>query len=361
MMRVSPLADPPWLWVVSTLGVLLICTACAMVGCQTSRKDLNNYDTADTADTADASDSDDEPDTSDTSTETAEQRCIGSGPWVSVSAGYNGSCGIHPDGCIECWTATDTGAWTSRIDETGWYGQTGNLVPPDGEYSSVDLGRCAGWGTHTCAIRQLDGGIDCWGSDAWRAASAPPGVWMAVSLGEDDGCALGTSGRIGCWGRYIGAGDSASYSLAADYVAVSNCDWIVCGLASDGRADCWQVGLPDDVWSYPGPWTAVTTDWHPEIFGVTPEGELSATLGSSFLPDPPSPAGDLCVTGLDEGGCVLDIDGNVYCSQTLQPVPDGTFTSLTCGGIPVCGTTVDGQILCWGDCRYGRCDVPVHE
>lgn len=338
------------------------CIALLGVACRGGQKDTDDLPEstwADTADTADESDT--APDSSDTSVETAEPKCLGSGPWVSVSAGFHGSCGIHEDGCIECWTASDTGGPSQHIDETGYAGPSGDLVPPDGSYSAVDIGRCNLWGTHTCAIRQADQGIECWGSDAWGAASPPPGQWAALSLGEDDSCALGVDGRIACWGRYVGSGDSASWSVSTDYVGLSDCNWTVCGLAADGRVDCWEVGHVGDVHANLGPWIAMTSDWHPVVFGVTPEGEISTSVGVSYLPEPAAPAVNVCVTGVPAWGCVLDVDGQVVCNDGLRDVPDATFSSIACGGEHVCGVTTEGGILCWGECEGGQCDVPMHE
>lgn len=322
-------------------------------------------DTADTSgtdsvETPAESETSSETDTSDTSVETAEPRCIGSGPWVSVSAGYDGSCGIHEDGCIECWTAIDTGPPVHEVNDTGYHGRTGELVPPDGSYSAVDLGRCNGWGTHGCAIRQSDGGIECWGSDAWRAASPPPGPWSALGIDEDNSCALGPDGGIACWGRFIGAGDHASHSLSTDYVALSNCRWTVCGLAIDGRVDCWEVGEEDDIHLNPGPWIAMTNISN-LVLGVTPDGGISTNAGTWSAPKSSAPAANLCVSAYSCGACVLDVNGAVVCSDALRDAPDAAFTSISCGATHACGVTMDGDLLCWGDCNVGQCDVPMHE
>lgn len=326
--------------------------------------DSTIVDTADsaghTADTSAESDSTETTEDSDSAEETAEPRCVGSGPWVYVAAGYNGSCGIHEDGCMECWPAVDTGAWTPRVNDTGYYGQTGNLVPPDGAYSAVDLGRCNEWGTHSCAIRKFDGGIECWGSDAWRAASPPSGEWTALALIDDESCALGVDGRIACWGRFIGPGSAAAYSMASDYVAISECDYIVCGLAADGRADCWDGVSQDPIWTYAGPWISIE-NWYLTVYGVGVDGSVYNNYGMNTLPTTDLPAVDVCLTGGRAWGCVLDVAGGVECTRGLQPVPDATFSSIACGLVWACGITTDGQALCWGNCDYGVCDVPIHE
>lgn len=345
----------------------IYCVFVVLFACGTTPKDTDapgdssSVDTADTSVDSDSGDTAGESDSGDTSEETAETRCVGSGPWATVSAGAKGSCGVHEDGCIECWTAIDTGAPSPHIDETGYAGLTGYRVPPDGVYSAVELGRCNDYGTHSCAIRQSDGGIDCWGSDAWRRASPPAGEWLALSLEEYDSCALGLDGRIACWGQGIGPGEVASYSLAADYVEVVDCDNSVCGLGMDGRVDCWPLGYSDMVTTIPGPWTTMTIDWHTVVFGVTPAGEVADSSGLNFLPEPSAPAVDLCVAGWRDWGCVLDAKGRVVCNGDLADPPAVSFTSISCGGKHACGVTTAGEIFCWGDCDNGQCDVPVHE
>lgn len=324
-----------------TLGVLgFLCAAAVLNSCHASTKDVG------TPDTADASADSDEP------------RCIGSGAWAAVSAGPHGTCGVHGDGCIECWTARDTGPVTPGVNDTGYYGPMGDLVPPvGGSYSTVDLAHCADWGTHTCAIRRSDGGIDCWGSDAWRENSPPDGEFTSLSLGKHDSCALGTDGRIACWGREIGAGDVARYTVGADYVAVSNCGG-VCGLALDGHVDCWSLGSESWLHTHDGPWTAIANSGY-EVIGVTPEGLVSSTTTSLTLPQPKAGAVDVCLTWF--GGCVLDVEGHVVCEGEESPSPEETFAALACGEFHVCGVTTDGRIVCWGSCGGGACDVPEHE
>lgn len=335
----------------SLLAVL--CTGVALNSCRPVVKDTASSDSADTS-----------VDSADTSVDSGGPRCLGSGAWTGVTASFNGTCGIHEDGCVECWTATDTGPMTPQVNDTGYYGPMGNLVPPEGSYTAVDLPRCTDWGTHACAIRQSDGGIDCWGSDAWRENSPPAGEFTRLSLGKHDSCALGTDGRIACWGKRIGAGKVATYTADTDYVDLSNCG-SVCGLASDGHVDCWDIGHETHLFVSEGPWTAIDNDWA-EVIGVTPEGYVSSTSTSLDLPQPKSGAVDLCLANAG-GGCVLDMEGRVTCTGEAggdrggKGPPAEIFVSIDCGYSHACGVTTDGLIECWGNCQWGRCDVPEHE
>lgn len=326
---------------VTLLGVL--CVSAILSSCQPAAKDTGSSDSVDSMDS---------------SVDSEEPRCIGSGGWTSVTSGYHGTCGIHEDGCVECWTAIDTGPVTPQVSDTGYSGLMGDLVPPEESYTVVDLPRCTTWGTHACGIRQSDGGIDCWGSDAWRESSPPSGSFTRLSLGQHDSCALGTDGRIACWGKYIGAGDVAAYTAASDYVDLSNCA-LVCGLASDGHVDCWQTGSETHLFTSDGPWIAIDNESQ-DVIGITPDGYVYSTSTSLALPQPTAGAVDLCLANYG-GGCVLDTEGHVTCRGSVSGPPGETFVSVDCGLAHACGVTTDGRIECWGYCDYGECDVPEHE
>ena len=227
-------------------------------------------------------------------------------------------------------------------------------------YSAVDLPRCGDWGTHACAIRASDQGIDCWGSDTWHKNEAPEGQWLSLSVGEDDGCALGLDGRIACWGRYRG-GDVV-YTQADDYVDVSNCDNGICGLASDGRIDCWESGYEANLRSDPGPWTDMQASDISLWCALDHDGIPYCALGAIDLPNTKGSV-DLCLPDNDIGSCMLSSDGHVECTGVVSGPPASSFSSIACGQAHACGVTTDGGIECWGEgCEtMGRCDVPEHE
>lgn len=330
--------------------------------CAGAADDQKDSSLADT-DTADTSSEDSGTDTTDTWDPLAP-RCIGSGPWEAVAAGSFGSCGIHQDGCVECWTAVDTGPPNPGINDTGWGNRTGALVPPNGSYSTIAMMHYSGWEWRTCAIRTKDAGIDCWGSDAWGAASPPSGMWVGLSLDEKDSCALGTDGRLACWGAYLGLGDEAVHSVTSDYVQVSLGNFVTCGLAANGRVDCWDIDLNDDsLWlSYPGPWTSMESlDTY--LIGVTARGEYANNWDGNVDLRLARPLVDVCGSGLGLNNfCALDIDGHINCGGWWESYPPrDIYTSLSCGYVHACGVTVDGRINCWGMCGSGGCDVPVHE
>jgi hypothetical protein len=99
----------------------------------------------------------------------------------------------------------------------------------------------------------------------------------------------------------------------------------VCGLTESGRALCWNTF--DDL-------TPVAD---------VPEGDYA----------------QLCMT---EGGalCLLDVDGYPTCwAEEPMGEPPERFDQISCGESHVCGTTLDGRIVCWGECWNGECDPPA--
>ena len=67
------------------------------------------------------------------------------GEFASVSAGEFHSCGVRPDGSMECWGSHKL---AKRL--------TYQVTPPDGEFASVSAG-----GIHSCGVK-LDGSVECW-------------------------------------------------------------------------------------------------------------------------------------------------------------------------------------------------------
>ena len=50
-----------------------------------------------------------------------------------------------------------------------WWGSSGRITPPAGEFASVSAG-----GKHTCGVR-MDGSVSCWGNNSYRQATPPEG------------------------------------------------------------------------------------------------------------------------------------------------------------------------------------------
>ena len=197
------------------------------------------------------------------------------GTFTAVSASPNGplTCGLRETGEIECWGDTrgieqdpPTGSYTAI--STGWpfvcglreSGETDCGVrgePSTSRFSAVtdSKGGTVTDAFHTCAIRERDGAIECWGDnrvgqhmfneetgEVWieyrtvGQATPPAGAFTAVSAGIAHTCGLRTSGEIACWGwNEYGQTDAPEGSFTAISVGTGG----GCGLRSDGEIRCW--------------------------------------------------------------------------------------------------------------------------
>jgi alpha-tubulin suppressor-like RCC1 family protein len=74
-------------------------------------------------------------------------------PFITISSGFDYTCGIREAGTLICW---------SHEGEAGW--------APEGEYVALQGGYY-----HFCAIRN-DGRVMCWGNDWYGQSSTPPQI-----------------------------------------------------------------------------------------------------------------------------------------------------------------------------------------
>src|SRR5690606_1729444 len=83
--------------------------------------------------------------------------------FLSVSAGFDHTCGIVAGGTVRCWGSND-------------YGQAS---PPSGTFVSVSAGRM-----HTCGVR-TNQSLACWGATGYGMSNPPAGSFVNVSAGAD--------------------------------------------------------------------------------------------------------------------------------------------------------------------------------
>ena len=290
------------------------------------------------------------------------------GKYLSVSAGGDHSCGIKENRTVTCWGDNR-------------YGQSD--FPPPGFYMAVSAGV-----RHSCAIN-IDGMAVCWGFDSTGEAKAPPGRFVAIAAGESMSCGIRTELRyrveinnlvdrtgnrldlgqlitardlasgtsisllldIGaltvveptdssgpfteaiCWGRNT---SGPWQPLANRYSAVSVGTRWSCGIATDGKAVCWDGN---------GSWT-VSMD--------------SDFAWSSAVKRPPTPRRTVAV-GLVHA-CGIRIDRTITCWGAdsyhdqeagiryfgLTDHPDGRFLSVAASDHYTCAIRTNGAVVCWG-------------
>lgn len=275
--------------------------------------------------------------------------------WSQVTVGDFQTCALNGAGGIECWGGerldgyADTGTWVDYNDDE----------PPAGIFQSVVLstggvGEPGSW--HGCALDGV-GAVTCWGRNDEGQASPPPGEYTALALSSFFSCGLTEDGYIDCWGRP----DIESFTPTdGGYVDLAAGDYQACAVSAGGGIVCWNIAETQIERS--GAFTEVG------VYGLTcaaaSDGPISCWVrndGPEVNPvDLPTGMGyvDLCV-GWGDDGCALSADGSVECwGYDEVDVPDAHFTQLSCGPFHVCGLTDDSDILCWGVCLDGQCEVP---
>ena len=252
------------------------------------------------------------------------------GSFVSVSAGYDHTCGVKTSGTVACWgndafTTTPTGSFTSvssgNIHSCG-VRTSGSVVcwpvhgisaPPAGFFTSISVGA-----SHTCAVKR-NGTVVCWGKDFSGKATPPSGSFASVSSGHAHTCGLKTSGSVVCWGN-----DEYRKATppAGSFTSVSSGHGHTCGLKINGSVVCWGFG----------------------VFGkaAAPAGSFTSVSAG---------AGHTC--GVKNDGLVV-CWGNDFSGQATPPV--GAFTSVSAGFYYTCGMKTGGSVVCWGsnEDRHGN-------
>jgi alpha-tubulin suppressor-like RCC1 family protein len=163
--------------------------------------------------------------------------------------------------------------------------------------------------------------------------------------------------RVLCWGRNSNAelGDGSTNDRATPgYIAGSDAylDIAVggahtCGVRVDGVVLCWGAGQSHQLGT--GSTTSAATPT-PIASGASFSSVAAGTLVSCAV----AATGDAYCWGSDSRGML----GNGTANQS-QPVPapvvgGHSFTSLTVGGVTVCGLTTNGTAMCWGGNQYGQ-------
>ncbi len=101
--------------------------------------------------------------------------------FISVSAGWDHTCGLLETGVVKCWGNDDDGRSTPPTVTT---------------FVAVSAGH-----VYTCGLRET-GVVKCWGSNSQGQSTPPTGPFVEVSAGDTHACGLLETGAIACWGSY---------------------------------------------------------------------------------------------------------------------------------------------------------------
>lgn len=179
--------------------------------------------------------------------------------FISVSGGFEHTCGLTPTGAAYCWGFNldgqlGDGTTTTRLTPTAV------TMPAEVTFTSVDAGN------EICCALAPTGAAYCWGANSFgrlgdgtlvdrltpTAVLLPTGVTFArVTVGLDHTCGLTQAGAAYCWGYneegQIGDGTTTSrltpvaVAIPAGTIlaSVSPGGTHTCGLTPAGAAYCW--------------------------------------------------------------------------------------------------------------------------
>lgn len=290
-------------------------------------------------------------------------------PWKYVAAGLGQTCGIHTDGCAECW---GIGREEDNPDDWEWeagYQWEAEDRPPAGAYTSISMpvNSAHGSAQHACGL--LEGGIAvCWGQDEMGETEVVDGSYVALDVNEYATYAVGNDGTVTTWGV-------AAPPVLTDVTAIHTEEYYGLTLHVDGTLSQWYANAPSSPESVPtleGVYRAA--DIASFACAISADGAIDcwAPQDLDWVEDPDMslfqpPTGDfvdICIEDVAVA-CALDSVGQVACWGDLleladPPQPVGvTFTQIACGYSHACGLTAEGEIVCWGYNGYGQCDVPT--
>jgi alpha-tubulin suppressor-like RCC1 family protein len=198
-----------------------------------------------------------------------------------VFSGYTHSCIDSADGHLRCFGADDAGELgDGRVITANPMGSPTPVIAGDGTLGGL---AAAAGGYFTCAVKNADGTIWCWGQNAYGQVGtgsmatpiltpmqvAVPGNVAEVGLGGSHACAS-TLGSVWCWGfnlkGELGTGSNGNSAtpikigaLDANGVASNFTIHLAlrgetsCAITSGGTIRCWgdndygQLGLGDKM------------------------------------------------------------------------------------------------------------------
>jgi alpha-tubulin suppressor-like RCC1 family protein len=294
----------------------------------------------------------------------ASPRSVALAPRIrQVSTGDRHTCAVALDGALFCWGE-------NIVFQAGVEALTFVRVPTP-VAATMRFNQVSAGGTHTCAVR-TNGVVYCWGEGRLGALGRGDTVssvipqpvasdqrFEQVSAGGWRSCAVSTTAELWCWGAEWESGQQATdifherllphrVNGAPPLRTVSVSGTMICGIALDGAALCWESNY----------------------FGQLGTGALEGTTMPSRVavgePMRTVSAGAIQGCGLTEEGRALcwgndsfgqlgiprtgELCGVLECRRTPAAVFGGLrFTSVSTGlGVHSCGVTTATAVVCWG-------------
>ena len=285
-----------------------------------------------------------------------------------VCGGQTHSCAVLADGSVQCWGRNIRGQLGDGTTNAHY---TPRVVPGLTGMSQIACGD-----DHTCASKQSDGSVWCWGDTSWGQGgdntggspfnptfhASPTQVWGLFSTvelvaGANHTCARRSDGTVWCWGwgawgQLGNAGEGIWKTITQvvdmpDAIKLSANNRHTCAVRSDGSAWCWgsnqcgQIGKGSSQWDTPQ-----------RVENLPPVADIAA--GGDFT----------CARTSTWGGSVYCWGGNFYgqladgntvadCAQFygIKDVTSrfgGDLTQIALGRQHGVALRADSTIMTWG-------------
>ena len=270
------------------------------------------------------------------------------------------TCAVLDTGGAQCWGSNEFG----QLGD-GTYRDSSKPVAVVG--LSFKVVSIAAGGYHTCALLEVTGGVQWWGSNRYgqigdgtiidspvaRYHSIFSGV-ISIAAGAAHTCAVLDTGGAQCWGSnsdgQLGDATLTDSSapvgvsgLSAGVVSIAASGSHTCALMSSGGVQCWGILLHEE------------TSGNGDVSSSTPESVPGLSFG--------------VVAIASNGACALMSSGGVQCWG--EPINDldgdkhggppvdvsglsAGVVSIAAGGSHACAVLDTGSVQCWGSNEYGQ-------
>ena len=276
--------------------------------------------------------------------------------WLSVSAGFQHTCGIRDDATMWCWGDNNYGQLGDGRDTS-----SRRPVQVDG-HSWTTVSTTSG-GMDTCGIR-ANGGLWCWGDNTaaqirrYGAAAyerpvraGGPAAWTSVAAGTWHTCGVRDDGSLWCWGwnRHGALGYRTANAYSGPRMVGANTDWAdvaaadghTCATRTDGTLWCWGWNLFGQI----GQGTTKSSYRHPSQVGSAISWATIAAGGRQTCATQID--GTAWCWGRNENGQLGD--GTTTDRSLPTEVASGSWARLSEGEDHTCGIHTDGTAWCWGN------------
>lgn len=291
-------------------------------------------------------------DTAPTDTGASEQGCVDNA-WIDVSLGYYRACGVHEDGCVECWGDVKADA----VNDTAWTNY-GLLDPPSVTATSVSVETdTTDDGEPTVCVVDTDGEVVCWGRPLLAHMPDHAGAERVQVQGRRDVVVQTITGAVSRYEYSVETHETTVQDLGP---AERGKVWAgVAGtcLIDEQQLRCTNVH-PEESFELQGVMDAGVgyndVCWT-DLAGTLQCRVLRPGLGDEPLAPPPGAFRSPCAHSV---ACALDTDNRAVCWLTLDyptpwphwtPPADVALADLRCGPDGGCGITSDGKLHCFGD------------